>query len=50
VGLVLTMAYCRVSTDQQAEEGFSMDGQADRLRSYALLPELGEVTVVDDPG
>jgi len=47
---VLTMAYCRVSTDEQAEEGFSMDGQADRLRSYAHLRELGEVTVVDDPG
>ena len=47
---MLTMAYCRVSTEEQAEEGFSMEGQADRLRSYAQLRDLGEVTVVEDPG
>lgn len=50
VALVLTVAYCRVSTEDQAEEGFSMDGQADKLRSYADLRDLGEVTVVNDPG
>jgi DNA invertase Pin-like site-specific DNA recombinase len=50
VALVLTMAYCRVSTEDQAEEGFSMDGQADKLRSYARLRDLGGVTVVNDPG
>ena len=47
---MLTMAYCRVSTEEQAEEGFSMEGQADKLRSYAQLRDLGEVTVVEDPG
>jgi site-specific DNA recombinase len=50
VASVLTMAYCRVSTEEQAEEGFSMEGQADKLRSYAQLRDLGEVTVVEDPG
>ena len=47
---MLTMAYCRVSTEDQADEGYSMEGQADKLRSYAALRELGEVTVVEDPG
>ena len=47
---MLTVAYCRVSTEEQAEEGFSVDGQADKLRSYAELRELGSVTVIADPG
>ncbi|HEX3842644.1 MAG TPA: recombinase family protein [Acidimicrobiales bacterium] len=47
---MLTVAYCRVSTEEQAAEGFSIEGQADRLRGYAELHGLGEVTVVADPG
>jgi len=47
---VLTVAYCRVSTEEQAAEGFSIDGQADRLRIYSDLRDLGDVTVVSDPG
>lgn len=47
---MLTVAYCRVSTEEQAAEGFSIEGQADKLRSYAELHELGPVTVVADPG
>lgn len=47
---MLTVAYCRVSTEEQAEEGYSIEGQANRLRSYAELHELGAVTVVEDPG
>ncbi|MGE0881257.1 MAG: recombinase family protein [Acidimicrobiia bacterium] len=47
---MLTVAYCRVSTDEQAAEGFSIEGQADKLRAYALLHDLGEVTVIADPG
>ena len=38
---MLTVAYCRVSTEEQATEGFSIEGQADRLRQYAELHELG---------
>ena len=34
VASVLTIAYCRVSTEDQADEGYSMEGQADKLRSY----------------
>jgi site-specific DNA recombinase len=49
-GKVLTVAYCRVSTEEQAEEGFSIEGQTDKLRQYASLRDLGEVTVIADPG
>jgi site-specific DNA recombinase len=47
---LLTLAYCRVSTEEQAEEGFSVEGQADKLRSYSNLRDLGEVTLITDPG
>jgi site-specific DNA recombinase len=47
---MLTVAYCRVSTEEQATDGFSIEGQADRLRQYADLHDLGPVTVIMDPG
>jgi DNA invertase Pin-like site-specific DNA recombinase len=47
---VLTLAYCRVSTEEQAEEGWSIEGQTDKLRAYANLHDLGEITVISDPG
>jgi site-specific DNA recombinase len=47
---MLTVAYCRVSTEEQATDGFSIEGQADRLRQYAELHELGPVMVITDPG
>lgn len=47
---MLTVAYCRVSTYEQAAEGFSIEGQAEKLRTYATLHDLGEVVVVSDPG
>jgi site-specific DNA recombinase len=47
---MLTVAYVRVSTEDQATEGFSIEGQAEKLRGYATLHDLGEVTVIEDPG
>jgi DNA invertase Pin-like site-specific DNA recombinase len=47
---MLTLAYCRVSTEEQAEEGFSIEGQGDKLRAYSALRDLGEVVVIADPG
>ncbi len=47
---MLTVAYCRVSTEEQAAEGFSIEGQAERLQAYAEFHELGAVTIVCDPG
>jgi DNA invertase Pin-like site-specific DNA recombinase len=47
---MLTIAYCRVSTEEQAEEGYSIEGQADKLRAYSSLRDLGDVLVITDPG
>lgn len=46
----MTIAYCRVSTEEQAAEGFSIEGQAEKLRAYAALHDLGEVVEITDPG
>ena len=48
--MALTVAYCRVSTEEQAAEGFSIEGQADKLKVYAELHDLGGVVVITDPG
>lgn len=47
---MLTIAYCRVSTEEQASEGYSIEGQAEKLRAYASLRDLGPVTVIEDGG
>jgi site-specific DNA recombinase len=47
---MLNVADCRVSTEEQAAEGFSIDGQAEKLSTYAQLHDLGPVTVIQDPG
>ena len=47
---MLTLAYCRVSTEEQAEEGWSIEGQTDKLRAYSALRDLGDITVISDPG
>jgi site-specific DNA recombinase len=47
---MLTVAYCRVSTEDQATEGFSIEGQTEKLKAYAELHDLGDVVVITDPG
>jgi site-specific DNA recombinase len=47
---MLNVAYCRVSTEEQAAEGFSIGGQTEKLRAYAKLHGLGPVTTVEDLG
>ena len=47
---MFTVAYCRVSTEDQAAEGFSIEGQTEKLKAYAELHDLGEVIVIADPG
>jgi hypothetical protein len=34
-----TAIYVRVSTEEQAQEGYSIRGQTEKLKSYALLKE-----------
>lgn len=43
----LTVGYVRVSTDEQARDGVSLDAQQERIRAYALATgrELAEVIV-----
>jgi site-specific DNA recombinase len=46
-----TVSYVRVSTDEQAEEGYSLDAQEKQCRAYALAREWPEVAeVYCDPG
>ena len=45
---MLTVAYVRVSTDDQVE--YSPDAQAKRARDFARVHDLGAVTVMADEG
>lgn len=44
------VGYIRVSTEQQAGEGVSLDAQKARLEAYALAMELDLVAVFEDAG
>jgi site-specific DNA recombinase len=44
------VGYARVSTDEQATEGVSLDAQAEKIRAYCGLYALDLVAVVTDPG
>ena len=44
------IGYCRVSTVEQAAEGYSVEAQAQRIRDFAKLRDLGPVEIVSDPG
>jgi site-specific DNA recombinase len=44
------MGYVRVSTQEQAEHGVSMDAQVTRIRAYCTLRSLALVDVVIDAG
>ena len=45
-----TGIYVRVSTDEQAQEGFSIRAQVDKLKSYALLKDWQIYDVYADEG
>ncbi len=44
------VAYIRVSTDKQADEGVSLAAQREKLRAYASLYDLEIVAYVEDAG
>ena len=44
------VGYVRVSSEQQAEEGVSLDAQRCRLRAYAVAMDLDLVAIDDDAG
>lgn len=43
------LGYVRVSTDEQADKGLSLDSQRAKVRAYATLHGLDLVDVIDDP-
>jgi DNA invertase Pin-like site-specific DNA recombinase len=47
---VRVIGYVRVSTDEQASEGVSLDAQSERVRAYCGLYGLDLVDLVSDPG
>ncbi len=44
------VGYIRVSTNEQAKEGISLDNQVAKIKAYAELNGLNLVEVVNDPG
>lgn len=42
--------YCRVSSQQQSEEGISLDAQADKLTAYAAMTGLSVVKMIREEG
>jgi len=50
VKMVNTGVYVRVSTDEQAREGFSIRAQEEKLRAYATLKEWNIFSVYADEG
>ncbi|HQM80504.1 MAG TPA: recombinase family protein [Syntrophorhabdaceae bacterium] len=44
------MGYVRVSTDEQAREGISLDNQKAKIESYCALHDLELIGIVEDPG
>lgn len=44
------VGYVRVSTEEQAKEGISLDTQEAKIRQYAKLCDLGKVEIISDKG
>jgi len=49
-GVVRLVGYCRVSTEEQAREGVSLDAQAERLRAFATAHGYELVGIETDAG
>ena len=47
---ISAIGYVRVSTEEQAKEGISIDAQSEKLRQYADLHEINLVDIIVDAG
>jgi site-specific DNA recombinase len=47
---VRAIGYVRVSTEEQAKEGMSIDAQSDKLRQYAELYDIELIDIIVDAG
>ena len=45
-----TVGYVRVSTDKQADQGVSLDAQAEKIRAMALVHDRELVEIIVDSG
>jgi DNA invertase Pin-like site-specific DNA recombinase len=45
-----TIGYCRVSTEDQAREGISLDNQKSKIEAYCHLKDLNLSEIVEDAG
>jgi len=45
-----TIGYCRVSTEDQAKEGVSLDNQKSKIKAYCQLKDLSLSEIVEDAG
>jgi site-specific DNA recombinase len=45
-----TVAYLRVSTQEQAREGISLDNQREKVQAYCQLNDLDLVEIIEDEG
>ena len=48
--IMKTGIYVRVSTEEQAQEGFSIRGQTEKLKSYSLLKDWEIYNIYADEG
>jgi DNA invertase Pin-like site-specific DNA recombinase len=44
------IGYVRVSTDEQAREGVSLDNQRAKIAAYCELNDLELVEIIEEPG
>jgi DNA invertase Pin-like site-specific DNA recombinase len=49
-GSKVALGYCRVSTDEQAREGVSLEAQRERIQAYAAAKGLDLVDILVDEG
>ena len=48
--MLKVIGYTRVSTEEQASGGYSLEAQAAKIRGYCELYELDLIAIVEDPG
>ena len=48
--MIKAIGYIRVSTDEQAKEGMSLENQGEKIRAYCDLKDLKLLEIVEDAG
>ena len=48
--MMRAVGYVRVSSDEQAQHGISVEAQREILRAWAVMRQVGEIAIYEDPG